>query len=129
MREYEFRGRTSEDSKYPNRWYYGSLVTCTDSDDVMIVIAFDDNNRITRHVVPETVGQFTGLVDKHGNKIYEGDIIRWVKGQKRENEQSEWEDDYEIIEVKWEGAGFNIAPLRLVASTSVEIIGNIYENK
>lgn len=127
MREYEFRGRTSEDSKYPNRWYYGSLVTCTDSDDVMIVIAFDDNNRITRHVDPKTVGQFTGLVDKHGIKIYEGDIIRWIKGKKRATEHDEWEDDYEIIRVEWNGAGFNIAHLKDVTD-SIDVVGNIYKN-
>ena len=34
------------------------------------------NTTITYHVDPDTVGEFTGIRDRHGKKIFEGDIVR-----------------------------------------------------
>ena len=54
MREILFRGKRADNGE----WVYGSLIT--------------ERNLID----DETVGQFTGLTDKNGTKIFEGDILR-----------------------------------------------------
>lgn len=71
MREILFRGKL----KYSDDWVYGDLFHL--EGDCTQIFARDDPHAWRNDVVdPNTVGQFTGLLDKYGTKVFEGDVIR-----------------------------------------------------
>ena len=75
----------------------------------------------TISVLPETVGQFTGLTDKNGKKIFEGDIVRERGGES-------YQGYYEIDNVLTVKIPDILVNFEMSYDCEYKIIGNIYDN-
>lgn len=123
MREILFRGKRTDNGE----WVFGDLVH------------FPDRTKIDTHkngqpwrgydVDPDTVGQFTGLTDKNGKRIFEGDIVSVkIGGLKRKGVVF-----YEDIATRFGLAigtekNFSFLGRQMAKTYEAEVIGNIHDN-
>jgi len=103
-REIKFRGRDIETGE----WHYGDLLQYR-----VLPVIFDEDCE-QHEVSAETVGQYTGMYDKNGVEIYEGDILRFDSPISK-SFVIEWNDT--------NGAWTQFSP-----RNRASVIGNIHEN-
>lgn len=124
MRQIKFKGRRLDNC----RWVYGSLAVV--KDECFIGKAADPVNPVYKTtwtaVDTNTVCQFTGLLDKNGREIYEGDLLEWKELSHKKQGVVVWHD-YGFLVVHYRPTGTEV---RLVMKEfyDAEVIGNIHDN-
>lgn len=113
MREILFRGYSTVHRK----WFYGDLLHCSDGLRI-------SNEESFVGVSKKTIGQFTGLTDKNGKKIFEGDVFDYADCSRY---TVVWSDD----KVGFYADGITISDFDFLGNfyeEEIEIIGNIHDN-
>ncbi len=123
MRDIKFRAKIA--SRFPelNKMCYGTGIfedginTWLLSHDPTKYMA---DNLVHKVIDPDTIGQYTGLKDKNGKEIYEGDIVsRYGDGKHKVY--------WHTFTARWRTTG-HTGITEGDAALSMDVIGNIYEN-
>lgn len=117
MREIKFRGKRVDNGE----WIYGVPTTKFGDERILVdgCLLFHDHA-----VVPESIGQYTGLKDNNGKKIYEGDILKLI-------------DDVVFVffntatacfDIQYGGGDCESLYSNIEADIKMEVIGKIHDN-
>lgn len=140
MREILFRGKRLQGGEWVEGYFYKSdrnkceresgkaMLIFTPDCDTFIYISEAHNSVM---VTSETVGQYTGLTDKNGKKIFAGDIVK-TKEYGRDCGNGLNCAGYDTFLVKFDGGHYCLTNKNrvfyLTSNSKVEVIGNIHDN-
>lgn len=134
MREHLYRGQRARDGK----WVYGFYYTAGGRKFILGDDNPDSDIQMAYEVMPETVGEYTGLYDNNNVRIFEGSIVRHRKWEESERFPVVWDEDQcrfgiDVSENKnlvsnWEDRC--VWPLRKedVDCLDIIVVGNIYDD-
>lgn len=111
-REIKFRG------KHLNKWIYGYLLKNIDNK-YYISVSLDQFYQVKE----ETIGQYTGLKDKNGVEVYEGDKVKAKFYGKEVAGEIGFNSGCFLL---WNSC---VSDNQLFIFTDIEVIGNVYENE
>ena len=128
-REIKFRGKKIDN----NEWVYGGYFSSSEEEGLVHYIFCSING--AEPVIAETIGQFTGIKNVLQEEIYDGDIVK-IEFKEAFNSKN-YINISEVIwsesSLRWDVPVYNGAkhglPLNWGGYESLEIIGNIHENK
>lgn len=132
-REIKFRGKGVDNGEWVYGYYYYNwrtkqhIIHCSKSEGVLVDKTFE--------VIPESVGQFTGLLDKNEKEIYDGDIVHYTQHEGYLLESFVGEIIWSIEDACWcyEYGGYyyhfcDSDEVQQDLLNHMEIIGSIHDN-
>ena len=126
MREILFRGKRADNGQ----WVYGFYAQELQGRHYILADEGDfyDGPMLTMvEVIPETVGQYTGLKDRNGVKIFEGDVVRYLNSIESGNGVVIF--DACAFLFNWIDIDETDSLLRYFqCSKELEVIGNVHDN-
>ena len=114
MRDVLFKGKRVDNGEWTEGYFFKTW------DKVFLLWGMTGDCPNMEEVVPETVGQFTGLCDKNGKKIFEGDIVESPNGTQGFIEWQNAECAF-LVNIGDDWQTMDDCPY--------EVVGNIYDNK